>query len=116
MKINKILKCIILTTIILIAFSNITFIFATAGINPTTTHVASFEKAVKIILGLFEIVTVAVGIIMLMVLGIKYMSSAPNDKAEIKKHAVVYIVGACMAFGATGITSIIKTFVEESLK
>lgn len=116
MKINKILKCIISAIAILIAFSNITFVFATAGINPTNTHVASFEKAVKIIIGLFEIVTVAVGIILLMVLGIKYMSAAPNEKAEIKKHAVVYIVGACMAFGARGITSIIKTFAEEALK
>lgn len=116
MKINKIFKCIISVIIIMIAFSNITFAFATAGINPTTTQVASFEKAVKIILGIFEVVTVGVGIIMLLVLGIKYMSAAPNEKAEIKKHAVVYIVGACMAFGATGITSIIKTFVEEALK
>ncbi|MCI8546105.1 MAG: hypothetical protein HFJ44_02615 [Clostridia bacterium] len=113
MKIKKILVTLIM---LLIAFSNITFVFATAGLNPTTTHVSSFEKAVKVILGLFELVTAGVGIIMLIALGIKYMSAAPNDKAEIKRHAVVYIVGACMAFGANGIVKIIKVFAEESLK
>ena len=48
-------------------------------------------------------------------LAIKYMTSAPGDKAEIKKHAIVYIVGACMAFGATGVVEIIKTFAENEL-
>ena len=53
---------------------------------------------------------------MLIVLAIKYMSSAPNEKAEIKKHAAVYIVGAVMAFAAVGVVQIIKTFSEEIVK
>ena len=47
---------------------------------------------------------------MLIVLAIKYISAAPNDKAEIKKHAVVYVVGAVILFGATVILEIIKNF------
>lgn len=116
MRTKKILVSLLTAIMILIAFSNITFVFATAGINPSNTHVSSFEKAVKVVLGLFELVTAGVGIIMLIALGIKYMASAPNEKAEIKKHAVVYIVGACMAFGANGIVKIIKVFAEDSLK
>lgn len=116
MKIKKILVLLLTSIMILIAFSNITFVFATAGINPTNTKVDSFEKAMKVILGLFELATLAVGMIMLIVLAIKYMSAAPGDKAEIKKHAAVYIVGAVMAFGANGIVKIIQTFTTDSLK
>ena len=47
---------------------------------------------------------------MLIVLAIKYISAAPGDKAEIKKHAVVYVVGAIILFAATGILGIVKNF------
>ena len=47
---------------------------------------------------------------MLIVLAIKYISAAPNDKAEIKKHAVVYIVGAIVLFAASALLGIVKNF------
>ena len=64
------------------------------------------------ILGIVQVVGVAVAIIMLIMLAIKYMSSAPNDRAEIKKHAVVYVVGAVVLFASAGILEIIKGFAE----
>ena len=62
------------------------------------------------ILGVVQLIGVSVAVIMLIVLAIKYISAAPNDKAEIKKHAVVYVVGAVVLFGAAGILEIIKNF------
>ena len=47
---------------------------------------------------------------MLAILGMKYMSAAPSEKADIKKHAVVYIVGAVIMFACTGILGIIQQF------
>lgn len=94
-----------------IVFSNI--VQATNKINPNQDAVGGFTKPLQVIIGLFQITAVGLGAIMLIVLAIKYMTSAPGDKAEIKKHAVVYIVGACMAFGATGVVEIIKNFAEE---
>lgn len=113
MKKKKILVILITTMSMLIILSNITTVLATSGIAPNTVHVPAFEKPMKVLIGIFEVVTVAVGIIMLIVLAIKYMTASAGDKAEIKKHAAVYIVGACLAFGATGVLSIIKTFTEE---
>ena len=65
------------------------------------------------ILGVVQVVGVSVAIIMLIVLAIKYMSAAPNDKAEIKKHAVVYVVGAVVLFGSSAILGIIKDFATK---
>ena len=62
------------------------------------------------ILSVVQVVGMAVAVIMLIVLAIKYISAAPSDKAEIKKHAVVYVVGAVVLFAATGIMEIIKNF------
>ena len=64
------------------------------------------------ILGVIQIIGVAVAVIMLIVLAIKYISAAPNDKAEIKKHAVVYVVGAVVLFAASGIIGLIRNFAE----
>ena len=65
------------------------------------------------LLAVAQVIGVAVAVIMLIVLAIKYMSSAPNDRAEIKKHAVVYIVGAVVLFGASAILGIIRGFAES---
>lgn len=117
MKKKKVIVCLITIIMILMMASNtVVLADATSGLDPKNTHVSSFEKALNIIIGLFQVGTVGVGVIMLLVLAIKYMMAAPSDKAEIKKHATVYIVGAIMAFGATGIVTLIKEFAESSLK
>ena len=71
-------------------------------------------EVLSVILGIAQVIGVAIAVIMLVVLAIKYISAAPGDKAEIKKHAVVYIVGAVVLFAAAGILQIIKTFVQDS--
>lgn len=117
MRKKKIIVCITTIIMILIIASNtVVLADATSSIDPKNTQISSFEKGLKIILGLFQVGTVGVGVIMLIVLAIKYMMSAPSDKAEIKKHATVYIVGAIMAFGATGIVTLIKNFTESTFK
>ncbi len=115
-KMNKILTLISLFIMLTIVLSNVAF--ATSGIKPNAeaAGIASFSKAMTVTIGLFQIVAIGMGAIMLIVLAIKYMSSAPSDKAEIKKHAVIYIVGACIAFGASGVVQILKRFTVETLK
>ena len=55
-----------------------------------------------------QVIGVGIAVIMLVVLAMKYMVSAPSERAEIKKHAVIYIIGAVVLFGAVGILEIIK--------
>ena len=76
----------------------------------TTTASGSVSKMSNSILSVVQVVGMAVAVIMLIVLAIKYISAAPSDKAEIKKHAVIYVVGAVVLFAATGIMQIIKNF------
>lgn len=77
------------------------------GIKGTT------ENIVGAIITVIRIVAVGVAIIMICFVAMKYMSSAPGDRAEIKKHAVIYVVGAIVLFGASGILTIIQKFANE---
>ena len=68
------------------------------------------------ILDAVRIATAAIALIMLTALGIKYMTSSPNDRAEIKKGATVYLVGAFVMFGASTLVTVIKTFSNANIK
>ena len=67
------------------------------------------------IIGVVQTIGVAVAVIMLVVYAIKYISAAPSEKADIKKGAIGYVVGALILFAATGVLQIIKTFTTETV-
>ena len=64
---------------------------------------------------IFQVATTGIAVIMLIVLAMKYMLAAPGDKADIKKHAVVYVVGAVILFSVSGILKIIEIFTDENV-
>ena len=87
---------------------------ATINAQADATADDSVTKSVSNISGavitIARVVCAAVAVAMLAILGMKYMSAAPSEKADIKKHAVVYIVGAVIMFACTGILGIIQQF------
>lgn len=79
---------------------------ATAEGNATN----SVKSIAGSVITIAKVICAGVAVAMITILGIKYMSSAPGEKADIKKHAVPYVVGAVIMFGCTGILSIIEQF------
>lgn len=74
-------------------------------------NVANSVKSITgSIITITKVICAGVAVAMLSILGIKYMSAAPGEKADIKKHAVPYVVGAVIMFSCTGILSIIEKF------
>lgn len=65
------------------------------------------------VISVFQVVGVAIAIIMLLTLAMKYMMASPGDKADIKKHAVPYVIGAVCLFAASGILKILEKFAEN---
>ena len=55
-------------------------------------------------------VGVVVAVIVIMVLGIKYMMGSAQEKAEYKKTMIPYLVGAVLLFGATTIAGAVIDF------
>lgn len=93
------------------------FLISPGDIKPTQTAASNNAQSIAgQILGVVQVIAVAVAVIMLIVLAIKYISSAPNDKAEIKKNAIVYVVGAIILFGAAGLLQLIQTFAKDAFK
>lgn len=74
------------------------------------TAVTSVNSVVAIVITIARIIGVTVAIVMLLVIAMKYMTAAPGEKADIKKSAIVYVVGAIVIFAVTGILGIINNF------
>ena len=59
------------------------------------------------IIGALRIFGVVASVLILVVLGIKYMMASPEGKADYKSNMVPYIVGAVLIFGATQVASLV---------
>ncbi len=59
------------------------------------------------IIGIITTVGVVVAVIILLVLGIKYMMGSASEKAEYKKTMIPYLIGAILIFGASAITKVV---------
>lgn len=73
--------------------------------NKATTMLTTIIVAVKVI-------AVAVAIVMLLTIAMKYMMASPGDRADIKKNAIPFVIGAFVLFGASGILTLIQNVAE----
>lgn len=108
-KLSKIFAILLILAIAMIAFTTVA--------NATAGDVANiFQKAEESDVDTGDMTTVAgnivniitwvgiiVAIIVLLVLGIKYMMGSAAEKAEYKKTMIPYLVGAVLIFGASAI-------------
>ena len=60
------------------------------------------------ILGIVQTVAGLAAVILLIVLAIKYMTASPEGKADIKKTALIYVVGAALMFGTSWVLGMVK--------
>lgn len=61
-------------------------------------------------ISIMRIISVTIATVILLTISMKYMISAPGERADIKKHAIHYVIGAFILFGVTGILGIINNF------
>lgn len=81
-----------------------------AGITDANT---TLKNATGRVLVLVKYICVVIAVIILTVIGAKYMIASPGDRADIKKHAIAYVAGAIILFGASGILEIILKLSEQ---
>lgn len=117
-KLSKILNCFLLISIMFgycycYAVDNVENIFGRS--NESSGIVEARDVTTKFIsnfIAVFQVIGVGIAVFMLISLGMKYMAASVEDRAKIKEHAVVYVVGAVVFLGAAGILQIIQIFIK----
>ena len=59
------------------------------------------------IVTIIQVVGIVIAVIVLLVIGIKYMMGSASEKAEYKKTMIPYIVGAVLIFAGTSLLRVI---------
>lgn len=85
---------------------------STADAGEGNSAVTATKNISGAVITIAKTVSAGIAIIMITVLAMKYMLAAPSEKADVKKHAVPYIVGAVIMFSVTGILTILQNFAK----
>ena len=86
------------------------------GKNVNDLDVSKLEEAGNSIVYVIRTVGMIVAVVILMVLGIKYMMGSSEEKASYKKTMMPYLVGAILLFGASALAGVIFDFAEDIAK
>ena len=109
---KKSMKIVSTLMIALMIIMVATPVFAT---SVTVTPVAPTETSGILnlagkILGFLQWIALIGGVLIIAVLGIKYMMGSLEEKAEYKKTMIPYLVGIVLLLGASGIVKAIASF------
>lgn len=108
-KISKIVSVLMIVAMLAMA-STVVFAQSTdpRQITPVQgTGTSSVKSLGQQILGIVQLVGSIAAVVVLVVLGIKYMMGSASEKAEYKKTMIPYLVGAILIFGASAITQVV---------
>ncbi len=109
MKKMKKVVSVLLTISMLISFG--TMVFANGSIGGVTISTPSNNELAGIgnnVLGYVQWFGYTIAVGMLLYIGIKYMMSSANDKADLKKGSVNYVIGAVIVAAAATIVGILS--------
>ena len=80
------------------------------GVGDDAGTSATIEKMTSKILTVISNIGIAVSVIVLAILGVKYMIGSVEEKAEYKQEMVPYLIGTFILFGITSIVRILIAF------
>ena len=107
----KIANIILVISLLMLCFSNT--VFAAGDLvedlkpdydDPNAGQVTSLGQT---IINWISIAGIVIAVVVLVILGIKYMIGSASEKAEYKKTMIPYLVGAILVFGASSIAQVI---------
>ena len=114
---KKTMKIIVFMAIILCIVAMTTLVFADAGFtSEQMTGTASgasnqIQSLGNQIIGVVQGIGIVVSVVVVIVLGIKYMMGSVEEKAEYKKTMLPYIIGAALIFAASTISMAVMNFI-----
>lgn len=77
---------------------------------------SNIPKIINTIIGLLQVAGTGISIIVVTILGIKYLMASPSEKADTKKSIFPIIIGCVLLFGAVNLMSALYDFATNSFE
>ncbi len=102
-KTEKFIFSIIISFILITTFSTIVLAGQPSSIDGEGGGIAvtTVTEPAKKIVGIIQLIGVVASVIVLILIGIKYMMGSVEEKAEYKKSLMPYIIGCALVFAAS---------------
>lgn len=112
----KILSIILITIMILTIQTSVFAMLSPNDISPTYNNTAAegLKSIAGNIVGLIRNIAVIAGVILLSVIGVKFMLGSAEEKAEYKKSLMPLVVGIVVVMSATQIMTMIFGFLTPT--
>lgn len=112
---NKFIKIITALFIIAMLATMVISVFAAPtdvldkvkGDTDKAMSVGGLSSTIKNVIGVVQVICYSAAVIMLILIGVKFITASPEGKAEIKKAAIQYVIGAIIVFAAGTLLGII---------
>ena len=117
--VTKIITILLIIATILGAVSMVFMVFADSIEIPGAGNPipgTGLDTTVKNIIGIVQFICYAAAVILLVVLGVKWIIAAPDQKADLKKSAVIYVIGAVLVFAAGAILQVIRNVANKTVQ
>ena len=108
----KIISVLVLIVMIVSTFSTVFAVATDPGTLKGDT-VNDFKNVGNKIIGMVQAIGSIVSVLILVILGIKYMMGSAEEKAEYKKTMIPYLIGAILIFASSNIASMIYSFANS---
>ena len=111
---NKTIKLIaaLIIAVMVISLSSVVFAAATSGINPSditakyeNVQSANMQSLAQNILGWVRNIAAILSVVLIAILGVKFMLGSTEERAEYKKSFMPLIIGLFVVLAATTIAS-----------
>lgn len=82
------------------------------GINLGTNDASGSQDIGNKIFGTIQVIGIVSSVVILSIIGIKYMTSTVQERAERKGMLMLYIIGAVLVFGISNFAKVIYIFIS----
>ena len=113
---------IIISFIIITLLTSITCVYAQNLIDPdyydpsqsTETVPTEITNIAGTIFGIIQVVGIVISVIVIVIMGVKYMVASVEEKADYKKSMIPYIVGVVLLVSVTTLVRIIFNLTTQA--
>ena len=81
--------------------------------NTSAQGTTEIQNVGNSVIGILQVVGIVLSVIVLIILGIKYMMGSAEEKAEYKKTMMPYVIGAGLVFAASAIAGMLYSFLTN---
>ncbi len=85
------------------------------GSAPSNYQTSGTAKVINTVIGIMQIIGTGISLIVISILGIKYILASPSEKADVKKNIMPILIGCILLFAAVNIVGVIENFTSATL-